>query len=743
MTARDAVCPDLRHLLARAAAVERRIRHAVELRRSTDPDPDDDFRGLYLTDESIARLLDDEGARGFPAVDGSSAGDAVEGPLAEDAPDGLPVEDDDSRLVALAREFGLTALDTEILLIALVPDLDDRFEAFYGYLNDDVSRRRPSIGLALGLCGVALSDPAARARLAAGAPLRAGGLLLAEDLNRPFLSRALRVPDRVAAHLLGDDTPDPRLAELLAPWQAVPGVGDPAPLAGVLAEGVALAYLSEDQGGAGTALAASALRMAGRRVLGLDLARLAEDPSPAEAVRALVREARLTGAGLVCAPLDAVSRERPGLLRLLTATPVPTVLVGRAPWDASWSAAPPLLLHAPRVERSARGALWREAYEQVAGAGAGFTCGARAGHTSGHTPGAGAGAGAGAEAEAGAGHTPVASTPLLPPAIAPDHLLAPFLLTPEQITGAARSAAQAARLAGGELTADHVRRGARAQNAAGLDRLARRIEPTVTWADLVLPPDTHTQLRELTARARHRDRVLGEWGMRPGGGRGRGVSALFAGDSGTGKTMSAEVIAADLGLDLYTVDLATVIDKYVGETEKNLERIFTEAAGVNGVLLFDEADAIFGKRSDVKDAHDRYANVESAYLLQRMESFDGLAILATNLRANLDDAFTRRLDLVIDFPVPDPEQRLLLWDRCLGPTLPRGTDLDLPFCAENFELAGGNIRSIAVTSAYLAAEAGGAVTMETVIHAIQREYQKLGRLTLASEFGPYLDWVQS
>ncbi|MBV7245636.1 ATP-binding protein [Streptomyces sp. MW-W600-10] len=734
MTARDAVCPDLRHLLARAAAVERRIRHAVELRRSTDPDPDDDFRGLYLTDESIARLLDDEGARGFPAVDGSSAGDAVEGPLAEGAPDGLLVEDDDSRLAALAREFGLTALDTEILLIALVPDLDDRFEAFYGYLNDDVSRRRPSIGLALGLCGTALSDPAARARLAAGAPLRAGGLLLAEDLNRPFLSRALRVPDRVAAHLLGDDTPDPRLADLLAPWQAVPGVGDPAPLAGVLADGVALAYLSEDQGGAGTALAASALTMAGRRVLGLDLARLAEDPSPAEAVRALVREARLTGAGLVCAPLDAVSRERPGLLRLLTATPVPTVLVGRAPWDASWSAAPPLLLHAPRVEPSARGALWREAYEQVAGAGAGFTSGAGAGHTSGHTPGAGA--------EAGAGHTPVASTPLLPPAIAPDHLLAPFLLTPEQITGAARSAAQAARLAGGELTADHVRRGARAQNAAGLDRLARRIEPTVTWADLVLPPDTHTQLRELTARARHRDRVLGEWGMRPGGGRGRGVSALFAGDSGTGKTMSAEVIAADLGLDLYTVDLATVIDKYVGETEKNLERIFTEAAGVNGVLLFDEADAIFGKRSDVKDAHDRYANVESAYLLQRMESFDGLAILATNLRANLDDAFTRRLDLVIDFPVPDPEQRLLLWDRCLGPTLPRGTDLDLPFCAENFELAGGNIRSIAVTSAYLAAEAGGAVTMETVIHAIQREYQKLGRLTLASEFGPYLQWVQ-
>ncbi|MEV6141987.1 ATP-binding protein [Streptomyces sp. NPDC051992] len=683
--------PNLRHLLARAVAVEQRIRRAVEARQLTDPDPDDAFRGLYLTDENIARLLDESQARAFPYPVPPSAPAPGEAPDSGGESDSGEAPAERSRLTSLAGEFGLTALDVEILLIALVPDLDDRFEAFYGYLNDDVTRRRPSIGLALGLCGLSPADQVARGRLSARAPLREGRLLLAEDLDRPFLSRALRVPDRVTAHLLGDDTPDPRLADLLAPWHAVPGVGDPVPLAGALAHGASLAYLREDQGGAGTALAASALTRAGHRVLGLDLARLAEDPSPAEAVRSLVREARLTGAGVVCAPLDAVSRDHPELLRLLTGTPVPTILVGRAPWDAAWSAAPPLLLHAPRVEPSTRAALWTDAY-------------------GGPVPGS----------------------------VDVDRLLSPFLLTPEQITRAARGAAQTTHLDGGTLTPDHVRQGARAQNAAGLDRLARRIEPTVTWNDLVLPPDTHAQLRELTARARHRDRVLGEWGMRPGGGRGRGVSALFAGDSGTGKTMSAEVIAADLGLDLYTVDLATVIDKYVGETEKNLERIFSEAAGVNGVLLFDEADAIFGKRSDVKDAHDRYANVESAYLLQRMESFDGLAILATNLRANLDDAFTRRLDLVIDFPVPDPEQRLVLWERCLGPVLPRGTDLDLAFCAENFELAGGNIRSVAVTSAYLAADTGEPVTMATLIHAIQREYQKLGRLTLASEFGPYL-----
>ncbi|MBW5484166.1 ATP-binding protein, partial [Streptomyces bambusae] len=277
-----------------------------------------------------------------------------------------------------------------------------------------------------------------------------------------------------------------------------------------------------------------------------------------------------------------------------------------------------------------------------------------------------------------------------------------------------------------------------AQNTAGLERLARRIRPGVGWPDLVLPAPVLGQLRELAARARHRDRVLGDWAMRPGGGRGRGVMALFAGDSGTGKTMSAEVVAGELGLDLYTVDLATVVDKYVGETEKNLERIFTEAAGVNGVLLFDEADAVFGKRSEVKDAHDRYANVESAYLLQRMETFDGLAVLSTNLRANLDEAFTRRLDLVVDFPLPDAEHRRALWDRCLGPRLPRGDDLDLDFCAAAFELAGGDIRSAAVTAAYLAAEAGRAVTMADLVAAVAREYRKLGRLCLASEFGPYL-----
>lgn len=236
------------------------------------------------------------------------------------------------------------------------------------------------------------------------------------------------------------------------------------------------------------------------------------------------------------------------------------------------------------------------------------------------------------------------------------------------------------------MTAAHVRLAARRQSASGLERHARRIRPAVDWRDLVLPEGPLTQLRELALRARHRDRVLGDWRLSAGGGRGRGVLGLFAGESGTGKTLSAEVVAADLGLDLYVVQLSSIVDKYVGETEKNLERIFTEADRTDAVLLFDEADAVFGKRSEVKDAHDRYANMESAYLLQRLESFDGIALLTTNLRANIDEAFTRRLDLVVDFPFPDAGQRLALWRHGLA-HVPSADGIDLAPLARDFEMA--------------------------------------------------------
>jgi hypothetical protein len=405
-------------------------------------------------------------------------------------------------------------------------------------------------------------------------------------------------------------------------------------------------------------------------------------------ISVLGREAILRGASLVVSPIDAVSATAADVVFRLARLPVPVVLTGVTTWDPDWSDEVPLVVDAPRMTVAERTDLWRRELGTLMD---------------------------GAEVS---------------------DIAAQYIFGPRQIAAAIQAATATARLARGTSVTSDLRRGARSQNAAGLERLSRRIEPAVSWDDIVLPDKTLKQLRELTIRARHRERVLSDWRMRPGGGRGAGVTALFAGDSGTGKTMSAEVIAGSLGLDLYTVNLATVVDKYIGETEKNLERIFVEASRVNAVLLFDEADAIFGKRSEVRDAHDRYANIESAYLLQRMETFDGLAVLATNLRSNLDDAFTRRLDMVVDFPLPDASDRLALWQRCLAPPVPRDADLDLEYYAKSFTLTGGNIRSAAITAAYLAAESGSAICDDHISAAIQQEYRKLGRLLPANDRSP-------
>ena len=235
------------------------------------------------------------------------------------------------------------------------------------------------------------------------------------------------------------------------------------------------------------------------------------------------------------------------------------------------------------------------------------------------------------------------------------------------------------RSRGAPLDVDDLRAGARAQNAAGLERLARRIEPGVGWDDLVLPPETLEQLRELAARATHRDRVHRRVGhAAAASSRGAASRRSSPASPAPARRWPPRCSRGELGLDLYAIDLATVVDKYIGETEKNLDRIFAEADGVNGVLFFDEADALFGKRSEVRDAHDRYANIEVAYLLQRMEAFDGIAILATNLRANIDEAFARRLDAVVDFPMPDEEHRLRALGAVPRPASSRATDdLDL------------------------------------------------------------------
>ncbi|MFF3743839.1 ATP-binding protein [Streptomyces kronopolitis] len=659
-------------LLGRLARLRERVAGLVERRSAGDPTASDPLRGLYVTPETARRLAarPPESAAAEACDDAAGASEAEAGTA--------------DRSGALARQFGLSALDLAVLLAALAPDVDRSFEPLYGYLNDDVGRRRATVALALELAGTGPHEPSARARFHPAAPLLAGGLLVVEDADRPLPGRALRVPERVVAHLLGDEGLDPELCgggvELLPPGEG-PGEGRDGDEQGFFGRLAALAgqrplaaHLRERRPGAAAGPVSDALRGAGLPVLryrpegGRD--------GGAEPLGALLREARLRRAALVVGPLP----ERPGgLVRALAGRDVPVVFLGSEPFDPGWAPDAGLLaLDAPHGA-VAPAEVWRGELGDVE---ADFDLGAA---------------------------------------------VAPYRLAAGQIRRAARAATALAAFDGTPLTAAHVQRSARQQSAPLLDRHARRVRPAVGFDGLVLPPEPLALLHELVQRARHREQVLGAWGLRTGGGRGRGVVGLFAGESGTGKTLSAEVVAGELGLDLYVVELSAVVDKYVGETEKNLERIFSEADRTDALLLFDEADAVFGKRSEVKSSHDRYANLESAYLLQRLEAFDGIAVLTTNLRANIDDAFTRRLDLVVDFPFPDAEQRTALWRSCLTAT-PCADDLGLEACAKEFELSGGAIRSAAVTAGYLAAGRGAPVSAEDIRAGARREYRKMGRL---------------
>jgi hypothetical protein len=314
-----------------------------------------------------------------------------------------------------------------------------------------------------------------------------------------------------------------------------------------------------------------------------------------------------------------------------------------------------------------------------------------------------------------------------------DRLVAQFDLDADRI----RSAARAARTA--DPAIDPARRvwdACRAGSRGGLDDLAQRVESTAGFDDIVLPAIQLTLLHDIVAQVRHRSLVYGAWGMGGTSTTGLGSTALFAGPSGTGKTLAASVVANTLALDLYRVDLSQAVSKYIGETEKNLRRIFRAATDSGAVLLFDEADALFGKRGEVRDGHDRYANMEVSYLLQAMESYRGLAILTTNMRGALDPAFLRRLRFVVDFPFPDAAERAEIWRRVFPPTAPT-RDLRIDRLAQ-LSVAGAGIRNIAVQAAFVAADAGVPIGMTEILRAAAAEYGKHQRSLTEAEIGGWM-----
>ncbi len=311
----------------------------------------------------------------------------------------------------------------------------------------------------------------------------------------------------------------------------------------------------------------------------------------------------------------------------------------------------------------------------------------------------------------------------------PAQLAGQFRLTAGQIR-AAVELARTRRLMDSEerpFTMDDFVAACREQSSNKLRELAVKVTPHSGWRDLILPDDKVSQLREICNHVRYRYQVFGAWGFDAKWGYGKGLSVLLTGPSGTGKTMAAEVLAGELGLDLYKVDLASVVSKYIGETEKNLSRIFAEADGSNAILFFDEADALFGKRTEVSDAHDRYANIETSFLLQKMEAYEGIVILATNLRENMDEAFTRRIRFIVEFPFPDEGHRQRIWQTNFPAHAPVASDVDCERLAREYKVSGGSIKNVVLSAAFLAAGEDDAIGVSHIQQGARREFEKMGK----------------
>jgi SpoVK/Ycf46/Vps4 family AAA+-type ATPase len=324
-----------------------------------------------------------------------------------------------------------------------------------------------------------------------------------------------------------------------------------------------------------------------------------------------------------------------------------------------------------------------------------------------------------------------------------DEIAAQFRFTRGEIRNAASVARTLALLGGeaGALGRGELQAACRAESNPRLLSFGRKVRTRDGWDQLVLPAEPKTQLREIVDYLRHHEAVYTEWGFGERHGLSRGTNVLFSGPSGTGKTMAAAIMAGELGLDLYKIDLSTVVSKYIGETEKNLSRVFKEAETSNAMLFFDEADALFGKRSEVKDSHDRYANIEVNYLLQKMEEHEGIVVLATNFSKNVDEAFLRRLHFAVLFPSPERDERWQIWRQVFPAEAPLGRDLDLEFLARRFKITGGNIKNIALGAAFLAQADGAAIGMRHVILATKREFQKMGKICAKADFGDYYELV--
>lgn len=598
----------------------------------------------------------------------------------EGAPALLPplAPDPASALSRLCGLFGLSAFERDLLVLCAGAEVEGDFGPLCAAANGPEGGSFPTFGLALSCL-----DGAHWSAIAPNAPLRRWRLIELRE-GASLTGGPLRIDERVLHYIIGVED---GLADAASGLEPLASDRPLVPSEARVAERVAKVWEDESppllrlvgaKAPALRAIAAQAAEVAGRGLQGLRASAIPAAPSEMEPfVRRVERELILTHSALAFEPSEGEGPEAALGASLLARLQGPVVVVGggeRASFDR-----PTVRIEASRPEPGEQASLWRE----------------RLGLGEGEL------------------HEEVLS------------LVGQFDVGHDEIEAAASAAA---RLAAGEPPARRVAAAwdvCRDQARPALEALAQRVETGAGWDDLVLPRAQIALLREVVGHVRHRAQVYEEWGFGGGSRRGLGISALFWGASGTGKTMAAEVLAHALELDLFRIDLSSMVSKYIGETEKNMRRVFDAAEESGAILLFDEADALFGKRSEVKDSHDRFANIEVGYLLQRMEAYRGLAILTTNLRDSLDAAFTRRIRFSLEFPFPDLAGRTALWRRVFPKDTPTD-ELDHAKMA-GLNVAGGSIRNIALQAAFFAAAEECPVRMEHVLRAARFEYEKLGR----------------
>ena len=625
------------------------------------------------------------------------------------------------RVMKLQANFGLTDLEKDVVLVCLLPEIDFRYRRVFGYLQDDASLSRPPMELLAQILHPQARTPeAARGVLEPDRPLVAHHLVVLAGGEETRPMRSVRLDDRIASYLLGFDAADPRLKgilseldssvkweyltcsdELLAKLKSVASLGEKSQ-----------ALIFHGPFGNGQQDAAGAIcAQAGRRLLRVNVEAALRDPTRWTLVVELAyREAALLNAALYWDGVEHLFAEDASSLRWETLlaragdSRALTFFAITSPAEASARFRDSHLLRIdfPIPDYEARRKIWRVHLPEAWG---------------------------------------------FDPSVF-DALTSAFQLTEGQIEDAIAAADATARsrdMLAPKVLRDDLFDACRRQAGRRLITFARRIEPRrgLSLDDVVLPAPNKRQLIELRNRVRLRGRLYAEMGFDQMS-IGKGLLALFVGASGTGKTMSAELLASEQRVDLYKIDLSAVVSKWVGETEKHLNRIFSEAEDANAMLFFDECDALFGQRGQIKDAKDRWANLEVNYLLQRVEEYSGIVIMATNLRQNIDEAFVRRIQVIVEFPSPDPALRFEMWKHMI-PDAPRSqvSDDEIHQISDRFTLSGGSIRNVVIDAAFRAyADDPPVIKLRHLVDSAAREYQKIGRPITQGEFGAqFFSWI--